>query len=146
MKDVSIYTDGACKGNPGPGGWSAVLVCENREKRLCGGEKETTNNRMELTAVIKGLEAIIKPCRITVYSDSKYVVDSIQKGWARSWKSRGWKKADKSPALNIDLFDRLLEYLDKYEVNFVWVKGHAGNRYNELCDQMAVEAAEEMVY
>ena len=143
MKEVQIYTDGACKGNPGPGGWGTILVCGEYQKQLSGGEKLTTNNRMELTAVISGLEAIKLPCKITVYSDSKYVVDSIEKGWAKSWRKNGWIKSDKSPALNADLFEKLLELLDNLNVNFIWVKGHAGHHYNELCDQMAVKEAEK---
>lgn len=143
MTQVQIYADGACKGNPGPGGWGTVLVCGKHEKRMSGGEAHTTNNRMELTAVISGLEIIKSPCEITVYSDSKYVVDSIQKGWAQGWEKRGWKKADKSPALNSDLFERLLRLVEKYNVQFVWIKGHAGHAYNEECDSMAVTEAEK---
>ncbi len=137
MRHIDIYTDGSCRKNPGPGGWGAVLVYGTKEKTMSGGEAETTNNRMELTAVISALEALKEPCEVTLTSDSKYVCDGIAKGWAKSWKSRGWKKADKSPALNPDLWGRLLELCDMHQVNFVWVKGHAGHPYNERCDEMA---------
>ncbi len=142
MKHVDIYTDGACRGNPGPGGWGVVLVYNGREKVLSGGEPHTTNNRMELTGVITALEALKEPCEITLTSDSKYVVDGITKGWAASWKARGWKKADKTPALNPDLWDRLLALVAKHEVTFVWVKGHAGHPYNERCDVLATAYAD----
>lgn len=138
MKNIEIYTDGACSGNPGKGGWAAVLVYKNNEKEICGGEKETTNNRMELTAVIKALEALKEPCRVTLTTDSKYVCDAVNKGWVYSWKSKGWKKADKKPALNVDLWEQLLEQLEIHKVEFVWVKGHNGHKYNERCDQLAV--------
>ncbi len=143
MKEVEIYTDGSCKKNPGPGGWAAILVYGGVEKELCGGEADTTNNRMELTAVISALEALKEKCVVTLTTDSKYVSDGITKGWARSWKSRGWKKADKSPALNPDLWDRLLTLCDKHEVKFVWVKGHAGHPYNERCDTLAQGEADK---
>ncbi len=142
MKHVDIYTDGACKCNPGPGGWGAVLVYSGVEKELSGGEAHTTNNRMELLAAISALEALKEPCEVTLTSDSKYMVDSIEKGWVYSWKQKGWKKADKSPALNPDLWERLLILLDKHKVSLVWVKGHAGHPYNERCDQLACEQAE----
>lgn len=138
MKNIEIYTDGACSGNPGKGGWAAVLVYKSNEKAICGGEKETTNNRMELTAVIKALEALKEPCRVTLTTDSKYVCDAVNKGWVYSWKSKGWKKADKKPALNVDLWEQLLEQLEIHKVEFVWVKGHNGHKYNERCDQLAV--------
>lgn len=138
MKNIEIYTDGACSGNPGKGGWAAVLVYKNNEKEICGGEKETTNNRMELTAVIKALEALKEPCRVTLTTDSKYVCDAVNKGWVYSWKSKGWKKADKKPALNVDLWEQLLKQLEIHKVEFVWVKGHNGHKYNERCDQLAV--------
>lgn len=138
MKKVELYTDGACSGNPGTGGWGAILKYGNTEKELCGGEKETTNNRMELTAAIEGLSALKEPCEVTLYSDSKYLVDGIDKGWAKSWKSRGWKKADGKMALNIDLWDTLLSLFEKHVVTLVWVKGHAGHPYNERCDALAV--------
>ena len=142
MKHVEIYTDGACKGNPGPGGWSAVIVYGGAEKELSGGEAAATNNRMELIGAISGLGALKEPCEVTLYSDSKYLVDAVNLGWARSWKSRGWVKADKKPALNKDLWQKLLELLEIHKVTFVWVKGHAGHSYNERCDRLAVAEAE----
>jgi ribonuclease H len=142
MKHVEIYTDGACKGNPGPGGWSAVIVYGGAEKELSGGEAATTNNRMELIGAISGLGALKEPCEVTLYSDSKYLVDAVNLGWARSWKSRGWVKADKKPALNKDLWQKLLELLEIHKVTFIWVKGHAGHSYNERCDRLAVAEAE----
>jgi ribonuclease HI len=142
MKHVDIYTDGACRGNPGKGGWGAVLVYKGVEKELSGGERMTTNNRMELFAVIAALSALREPCEITLTSDSKYVVDAVTKGWAQSWKAKGWKKADKSPALNADLWDKLLALLDYHTVTFVWVKGHAGHPYNERCDALATAFAD----
>ena len=144
MKSVEIYTDGACRGNPGNGGWGAILVYGTNKRELCGGEKNTTNNRMELTAVIEALSALKEPCRVTLTSDSKYVIDSITKGWAESWKKRGWKKADKSPALNVDLWETLLTLLDRHEVTFVWVKGHNGHPYNERCDELATTFADQL--
>lgn len=139
MKTVTIYTDGACSGNPGPGGWGAVLRYGAHERELSGGAAQTTNNRMELTAVIEGLSALKEPCDVTLTSDSKYVLDAIEKGWARSWKRNGWRKADKKPALNADLWDRLLTLLDIHTVRLVWVRGHQGHPENERCDQLAVE-------
>ena len=137
MKHVYIYTDGSCKCNPGPGGWGAILVYNGIEKELCGGEQNTTNNRMELTAVIKALSALKEKCRVTLTSDSRYAIDALEKGWALSWRSRGWKKADNSPALNPDLWEELLNLVSKHEMEYVWVKGHAGHPYNERCDAMA---------
>lgn len=139
MKNIEIYTDGACSGNPGKGGWAAVLVYKNSEKEISGGEKETTNNRMELTAVIMALKALKEPCKVKLTTDSKYVCDAINKGWVYSWKSKCWKKADKKPALNVDLWEQLLEQLDIHKVEFIWVKGHNGHKYNERCDRLAVE-------
>ena len=138
MKHIDLFTDGACSGNPGPGGWGAVLRYNGQEKELCGGEASTTNNRMELTAVIEGLSALKEPCDVTLTSDSKYVLDAIEKGWARSWKRNGCLKADKKPALNADLWDRLLTLLDIHTVRLVWVRGHQGHPENERCDQLAV--------
>lgn len=138
MKNIEIYTDGACSGNPGKGGWGAVLVYKNNEKEISGSEKETTNNRMELTAVIMALKALKEPCNVKLTTDSKYVCDAINKGWVYSWKSRGWKKADKKPALNVDLWEQLLELLSIHNVEFNWVKGHNGHKYNERCDELAV--------
>ena len=138
-KFVEIFTDGACSGNPGPGGWGAVLRFGQREKELCGGKADTTNNRMELTAVIEALSALKEPCSVKLTTDSKYVCDAITKGWVYSWKQNGWKKADKKPALNIDLWEKLLPLLATHEVEFCWVKGHAGHPENERCDTLAVE-------
>lgn len=139
MKFIEIYTDGACSGNPGPGGWGAVLRFNGVEKELCGGAAETTNNRMELTAVIEALGALKEPCQVKLTTDSKYVVDAVEKGWARSWQNNGWRKADKKPALNVDLWEKLLQLLDEHDVTFCWVKGHAGHPENERCDKLAVD-------
>lgn len=139
MKHIDIFTDGACSGNPGKGGWGAILKYGSAVKELSGGEAETTNNRMELTAVIKALEALKEPCDVTLTSDSKYVIDAITKRWVYSWKSNGWRKADKKPALNVDLWEQLLSLLAIHTVNFVWVKGHAGHPENERCDELAVQ-------
>ena len=138
MKTVMLYTDGACSGNPGPGGWGAILLYNGHEKELSGAEAHTTNNRMELTAVIRGLEALKQPCIVELYSDSKYVIDALEKGWALGWKKRGWVKSDKKPALNPDLWERLLELCGVHQVRCHWVKGHAENPYNNRCDEMAV--------
>ena len=138
MKTVSVYTDGACSGNPGPGGWAAILRYGETEKVLCGGEAATTNNRMELTGVIEALSALKQPCEVELYSDSKYVVDALEKGWAVSWRKNGWKKADKKPALNADLWERLLRLCEEHTVHLHWVKGHAENEYNNRCDELAV--------
>ena len=138
MKEVKIFTDGACSGNPGPGGWGAILKYGGKVKELSGGEKNTTNNRMELTAAIKALEALKEPCIVTLTTDSKYLADGIQKGWAESWKKNGWKKADKKPALNTDLWERILELFSLHKVEIVWVKGHNGHIENERCDELAV--------
>ncbi len=145
MKHVDIYTDGACRGNPGRGGWGAILVYGSIEKELSGGERETTNNRMELTAVISALKALREPCEVTLTSDSKYVIDAITKGWAVSWRAKGWRKADKSPALNVDLWEVLLGLLEKHKVEFVWVHGHTGHPYNERCDALATAFADSFV-
>lgn len=142
MRHVDIYTDGACRGNPGRGGWGAILVCDGKEKELSGGEYLTTNNRMELTAAIEALSALKEPCEVTLTSDSKYLIDAIEKGWAASWKKRGWVKGDKSPALNPDLWDKLLSLLDIHKVTLVWVRGHVGHTYNERCDKLATTYAD----
>ena len=143
MKHIDIYTDGSCKCNPGPGGWGAILVYKGVEKELCGGEASTTNNRMELTAVIMALKALKEaPCEITLTSDSKYVLDALSNGWAVSWREKGWKKADKSQALNPDLWEELLNEIEKHEITYVWVKGHNGHPYNERCDKMAQSEAD----
>lgn len=139
MKNVEIFTDGACSGNPGPGGWGVVLRFGAHEKELSGGEKETTNNRMELTAAIMGLSALKEPCKVVLTTDSKYVADGITKGWAASWQKNGWRKADKKPALNPDLWEKLLELINKHDVTINWVKGHDGHPENERCDRLAVE-------
>lgn len=138
MKTVQIFTDGACSGNPGPGGWGAILRYSTAEKELSGGAAETTNNRMELTGVISALAALKEPCQVLLTTDSKYVVDSVTKGWVYGWKKRGWVKSDKKPALNVDLWEQLLPLLERHKVTFNWVKGHAGHPENERCDQLAV--------
>lgn len=137
MKKLDIYTDGACSGNPGAGGYGVVMLYKGARKELNQGYRVTTNNRMEMLAVIKALEALKEPCEVTLYSDSKYVVDSITKGWVYGWKKRGWVKSDKKKALNVDLWERLLPLLEKHSVEFVWVKGHADNVENERCDELA---------
>ena len=138
-KYVEIFTDGACSGNPGPGGWGVVLRFGNIEKELSGGEKNTTNNRMELTAAIMGLSALKESCNVRLVTDSKYVADGITKGWAASWRKNGWKKADKKPALNPDLWEKLLDLIEHHDVTIDWVKGHAGHPENERCDKLAVD-------
>ena len=138
MKTVTLYTDGACSGNPGPGGWGAILEYMGHEKELSGGEESTTNNRMELTAVIRGLACLKEPCIVELYSDSKYVIDGLQKGWAEGWKKRGWIKSDKKPALNPDLWERLLALTHVHTMQYHWVKGHAENPKNNRCDELAV--------
>ena len=140
MKTVTLYTDGACSGNPGPGGWGAILEFNGHEKELSGGENSTTNNRMELTAVIEGLSALKEPCIVELYSDSKYVIDAIQKGWAVKWRSKNWMRTPKEPAKNPDLWERLLNLLEVHDVTFHWVKGHAQNENNNRCDELAVNA------
>ena len=139
MKNVTIYTDGACSGNPGPGGWGAILRYNGAEKELSGGEAATTNNRMELSAVIFALRALKESCEVELYSDSKYVVDALEKGWAVSWREKGWKKADKKPALNVDLWEELLRLAEIHELRCHWVKGHAENEFNNRCDALAVQ-------
>ena len=138
MKTVTIYTDGACSGNPGPGGWGTILEWYGVEKELRGGENPTTNNRMELTAVIVALETLKEACSVELYSDSKYVIDALTKGWLASWRKNGWRKSDKKPVLNVDLWERLLPQLARHEMHYHWVKGHAENEKNNRCDQMAV--------
>lgn len=144
MKHVEIFTDGACSGNPGPGGWGAILRYGTHEREISGGEKNTTNNRMELTALIEALTLLRETCKIVVYSDSKYVCEAISQGWAVKWKKQNWIKSDKKPALNADLWDKLLELLEKHEVKLVWVKGHAGHPENERCDRLAVSEVEKL--
>lgn len=143
MKSVKLYTDGACSGNPGPGGWGAILVYRSTEKVMSGGEKETTNNRMEMTAVIKGLEALKEPCEVELVSDSKYVIDALSKGWASGWRAKNWKKSDGGKALNSDLWETLLDLVRVHKMTYVWIKGHAGHPYNERCDALAVEETQK---
>ncbi len=141
MKYVEIFTDGACSGNPGPGGFGAVLRYNGHIKEISGGEPNTTNNRMELRGIIEALKTLKEPCSVTVTSDSRYVCDAITKGWAKSWQAHGWIKSDKKKALNSDLWEELLNLLEKHTVRFVWVKGHDGHPENERCDELAVAAA-----
>ena len=145
-KHVDIYTDGACKGNPGPGGYGIVLVYRGIEKKMSRGFKCTTNNRMELLAAITALEALNESCEVTLYSDSKYLIDAMTKGWARSWQAKNWIKSDKKKALNVDLWEKMLLLDSKHTIQYVWVKGHNGHKYNEICDTIAVEAAENPQY
>lgn len=137
-KTVTIYTDGACSGNPGPGGWGAILCYGGAKKEMSGGETQTTNNRMELTGVISALRALKEPCIVELYSDSKYVIDALSKGWAESWRKKNWIKSDKKPALNPDLWERLLDLTAVHTMRYHWVKGHADNEYNNRCDALAV--------
>ena len=137
-KEVTIYTDGACSGNPGPGGWAAILSYGGVEKELSGGERETTNNRMELLAVISALRALKESCNVKIYSDSQYVCDAINKGWARSWKAKGWKRSGNEDAKNPDLWETMLSLLEIHETKFIWVRGHADNEYNNRCDKLAI--------
>ncbi len=138
MKKVTIYTDGACSGNPGPGGWGAVLIYGGHRLEMSGGERQTTNNRMELVAAIEAMSRLNQPCEVELWSDSRYLVDGLEKGWAKNWRSRGWKKKDGSPALNPELWERLLELCEEHTVTLHWVKGHAENRENNRCDELAV--------
>ncbi len=139
LKYIEIFTDGACSGNPGPGGWGAILRYGNHEKEISGGEENTTNNRMELTAAIKALSALKEPCKVRLTTDSKYVCDGMNLGRAREWRKNGWKKSDKKPALNIELWEELLRLDDMHDITFVWVRGHNGHKENERCDKLAVE-------
>ncbi|APF18502.1 rnhA ribonuclease HI [Caldithrix abyssi DSM 13497] len=141
MKQVEIFTDGACSGNPGPGGYGTILKYQQHTKELSEGYFKTTNNRMELMAIIKGLEALKEPCEVTVYSDSRYIVDAINKGWLKNWVKRRWIRGKNEPVKNVDLWKRLLKQLEKHKVQFIWVKGHAGHTENERCDELAVKAA-----
>ena len=141
LRQVTIHTDGSCLGNPGPGGYCAILQHNEQEKELSGGFRRTTNNRMEILAVIVGLEALLEPCSVTVYSDSRYVVDAVEKGWARKWKANGWMRNKRERAVNPDLWDRLLTALDEHRVELRWVRGHAGNAGNVRADRLAVAAA-----
>jgi ribonuclease HI len=141
LKKVTIYTDGGCIGNPGPGGYGVVMLCEGHRKELSGGFRLTTNNRMETLAAIVALESLTTPCEVTLYSDSKYLVDAMMQGWAARWRANGWYRNKKEKALNPDLWERLLELSKRHEVEFVWVKGHAGNKENERCDVLCKMAA-----
>ncbi len=143
LKEVTIYTDGACSGNPGPGGYGVVLISGKHRKELSGGFRLTTNNRMEMMGAIAGLEALKFQCEATVYSDSKYLVDAVTKGWAQRWRANAWKRNKKDLAMNPDLWGRLLDLCDRHQVNFLWVKGHAGIAENERCDELAVAASQE---
>jgi ribonuclease HI len=144
LKQVTLYTDGACDPNPGPGGFGVVLIHGEHRKELSGGFRRTTNNRMELMAAIKGLEALKEPCQVTLHSDSEYLVRAMTKGWAQRWKARGWRRPNKEPALNPDLWDRLLALCQVHQVEFVWVRGHAGVRENERCDFLSSRALRGM--
>ena len=141
MKTVTLYTDGACSGNPGPGGWGAILEYNGIKREMSGGENLTTNNRMELTGVIRGLQALKEPCIVELYSDSKYVIDALEKGWAVGWQKRGWVKSDKKPALNPDLWEQLLALTQIHQLRYHWVKGHGENPMNNRCDELAVAQA-----
>lgn len=145
MKTVDIYSDGACSGNPGPGGWGAILRYKKYERQMSGGEKQTTNNRMELLAIISALKALNEPCKVFIHSDSKYVIDAVVQGWAKKWRANGWMRNKKDKALNVDLWEQLLELLDKHEVEFEWIKGHSGHPENEKCDQLAVKESQEFL-
>lgn len=138
MKEVFIYSDGACSGNPGPGGWGAILRYGDHCKEISGGEAATTNNRMELTAVLQAMSLLKEPCRVHLVSDSKYVLDALQKGWVWGWQKRGWIKSDKKPALNVDLWQQLLPLVEKHEMVYQWIRGHNGHPENERCDALAV--------
>ena len=142
MKHVDIFTDGACSGNHGPGGWGAILRYQAHQKEISGGDPSTTNNRMELCAVIEALRLLKEPCEVTLHSDSQYVCNAIEKGWARKWERNHWMRNPREPALNVDLWEQLLPLLDRHRVTVVWIKGHAGHPENERCDRLAVAAAE----
>ncbi len=143
MTEVLIYTDGACSGNPGPGGWGALLLYGEQQKAMRGGEASTTNNRMELMAAIRGLEALTRPCQVKLYSDSAYLVNAFNQGWLKNWQRNGWKTAKKEPVINQDLWQRLLELSEAHTITWIKVKGHSDNEFNNICDRMAVEAAAE---
>jgi len=141
LKHVTIYTDGACSGNPGPGGWAAILKFGTVEKEISGGLNNTTNNRMELLAVIKALSALKEKCNVSFYSDSKYIVDAVNKGWLKKWKTNNWKRSNKEKALNVDLWEKLLPLLEKHKIQFLWTQGHANDEFNNRCDKLAVAAS-----
>lgn len=138
MKSVTVYTDGACSGNPGPGGWAAVLMYGEHKRELSGGAASTTNNRMEMTAIISALSALKEPCIVELYSDSRYVLDALEKGWAVRWRRNGWKRNKSEAALNPDLWETLLNLTERHDVRCHWVRGHADNPYNNRCDALAV--------
>ena len=143
MKKVEIFTDGACKGNPGPGGWGAILRYGQKEKEISGGEPQTTNNRMEINAVLQSFKCLKEPCKVTLYSDSQYVCNALKLGWAKKWQANNWMRNKKEPALNADLWEELLGLYEQHEVEIVWVRGHSGHPENERCDRLAVAAAEK---
>lgn len=145
LTKVEMFTDGACSGNPGPGGWGTILRAGKHEKELSGADPETTNNKMELQAVIEGFKALKRPCDVVLCTDSKYVADALDKGWAQSWKENGWRKADKKPAQNIELWDELLSLIEPHKVRIIWIKGHAGHPENERCDRLAVAAYQKFI-
>ena len=144
MKKITIYTDGACRGNPGKGGWGAVLLYNGKQKELSGGDAMTTNNKMELTAAIEALSALKEPCEVELYSDSKYLTDAVNKGWVYGWQKNNWIKSDKKPALNVDLWEKLLALMKVHHVTYIWVKGHNGTPYNERCDRLATAFADSL--
>ena len=145
MDKVIIYTDGACSGNPGPGGWAAVLLFKDVKKEISGGKKETTNNEMEITAVLEALKILKEPCEVDVYSDSAYVVNTFEKGWIDNWVKSGWKTASKDPVKNVELWKELLELMKKHNVTFHKVKGHSDNELNNRCDELATSAIKEVI-
>ncbi|MCL5781279.1 MAG: ribonuclease HI [Bacillota bacterium] len=143
LKNVTIYTDGACSGNPGPGGYGVVMLYKDHRKEMSAGFRDTTNNRMEILAAIVGLESLQERCNVTIYTDSQYLINAIEKGWAKKWRANGWMRNKKEPALNADLWERLLKLCERHNVKFVWVRGHSGNPENERCDRLAVEASKQ---
>ncbi len=143
LKNVTIYTDGACSGNPGPGGYGVVMLYKDHRKEMSAGFRDTTNNRMEILAAIVGLESLKERCNVTIYTDSQYLINAIEKGWAKKWRANGWMRNKKEPALNADLWERLLKLCERHNVKFVWVRGHSGNPENERCDRLAVEASKQ---
>lgn len=145
MKKITMFTDGACSGNPGPGGWGTILRYQGKEKELSGGCSSTTNNKMELTAVIEGLKALREPCQVTIYSDSKYFIDAIEQGWAKKWRANNWMRNKKDPALNKELWEEILRLFEIHTIKLVWVKGHSGHSENERCDQLAVRESQKFL-
>lgn len=143
LSTVILYTDGACSGNPGPGGWGALLIWNGKEKELSGGERDTTNNRMEMKAVIEGLKTLTRRCRVKIHSDSAYIINAFTRGWIDNWLKRGWKKSNKKPVENVDLWKELIKQAEKHEVEWIKVKGHSDNALNNRVDRLAVEAAQK---